>query len=29
MPMAVDKAGFSDESVDINDFGDRIISGLM
>lgn len=28
MPMAVDKAGFSDESVDISQFGERIISGL-
>lgn len=29
MPMAVDKAGFSDESIDINEMGERIISGLM
>lgn len=28
MPMAVDRAGFSDDSIDINDFGDRIVSGL-
>lgn len=29
MPMAVDKAGYSDLSLDINDFADRIVSELM
>ncbi|MDX1451887.1 MAG: chemotaxis response regulator protein-glutamate methylesterase [Oleiphilaceae bacterium] len=29
MPMAVDKAGYSDESIDISDMADRIVSGLM
>lgn len=29
MPMAVDKAGYSDESIDISEMADRIVSGLM
>jgi len=29
MPMAVDKAGYSDESINIDHIADRIISGIM
>ncbi len=29
MPMAVDKAGYSDDSIDIADMADRIVSGIM
>lgn len=29
MPMAVDKAGYSDDSIDISEMADRIVSGLM
>jgi len=29
MPMAVDKAGFSDGSIDLGDIANRIVSGIM